>query len=83
MLKAFRILNASKKRKMSCETDTFLIRSVMVCLRKTLLSSREIELSRPNLVEACDIGVVGGDDIASHLLRANAHTLKKVKLRGT
>lgn len=32
-----------------------------------------MELSRPNLVEACDMGVVGGDDIASHLPWANAH----------
>ena len=33
-----------------------------------------MELSRPNLVEACDIGVVGGDDIALHLPTANAHS---------
>ena len=26
-----------------------------------------MELSRPNFVEACDIGVDGGDDIATHL----------------
>ena len=32
-----------------------------------------MELSRPNLVEACDIGVVGGDDIALDLPWAKAH----------
>lgn len=72
ILKALRILNASKNNSMSCETDTSLTRS-RARLRKPLLSSRYIELSRPNFVEACDMGVVGGDDIALHLPCANAH----------
>ena len=72
MLNALRILNANKNNIMSCETDTSLTRS-MACLREALLSSRSMELSRPNLVEACDMGVVGGDDIASHLPWASAH----------
>ena len=44
-----------------------------------------MELSRLNLVEACDMGVVGGDDIASHLPWANAslgNTAQK-RTRGT
>lgn len=56
---------------MSCDVDTCLTRST-ARRRRPLTSSRLIELSRPNLVEACDIGVVGGDDMTKHLLCANA-----------
>ena len=65
-LSAFRILNATRNKKRSREGETCL--TVSVARRRRLLaSSRLMELSMPNLVEACDIGVVGGDDIARHL----------------
>lgn len=70
-LSALRILNATRNKKMSCDVDTCLTRST-ARRRRPLTSSRLNELSRPNLVEACDIGVVGGDDMAQHLLCANA-----------
>ena len=75
MLNALRILSVSRSNSTSCETDTFLTRS-MASLWNPLLSSRSMELSRPNLVEACDIGVVGGDDIVSLLLWASAHACR-------
>ncbi len=71
MLSAFRIRNATRNKKMSWEVDACLILCT-ACVLKPLASSRLIELSRPKLVEACDIGVVGGDDIAFYLRYANA-----------
>ena len=66
-LSAFRIRNATRNKKMSCEVDPCLT-FFTARLRKPLASSRLIGLSRPNRVEACDIGVVGGDDdITLHL----------------
>ena len=79
-LSALRILNATRNKKMSCDVDTCLTRST-ARRRRPLTSSRLIELSRPNLVEACDIGVVGGDDMAKHLLRANASDWENPVLR--
>ena len=71
-LSAFRILNATRNKKTSRDTEARLIRSKAGRWR-TLTSSKLMELSMPNRVEACDIGVVGGDDIALHLPSANAH----------
>lgn len=71
MLSAFRILNATRNNKMFWEVDACLTLFTARVLEPSA-SSRLIELSRPNAVEACDIGVVGGDDIA---FLADAHVL--------
>lgn len=63
MLSALRIRKAIRKSRMSRAVVACLIRS-SVRLRRLFASSRLIELSMPNLVDACDIGVVGGDNMA-------------------
>ena len=47
------------------------------------MSSSSMELSRPNFVEACDIGVEGCDDIATHLPWGERSCLDQVLERGT
>ena len=72
MLSALSIRNAIRNNRMSIDVEAVLMRPT-ARFRRLLASSRLMELSRPNFVEACDIGVVGGDDIA---LGASAHAAR-------
>lgn len=63
MLSAFKTLNATRNNKMSWEANACLTLFQADVLRP-FASSRLRELSRPKLVESCDIGAVVGDDIA-------------------
>ena len=66
MLKAFKMRNATRNIRISCDTDTCLIRSI-ARLHNILASSELVALPRLTFVEACEMGVAGDDDMMFHL----------------
>ena len=80
MLSAFRIRNATRKRRMSCEVAC-LCAGPKVCLDKLFSSSVLIAESLPILVEASEVGV---DDIAlsNHVSQRGEATGKIPRING-